>query len=774
MTLLKRLVIIFSSVTIICSVCFYFIGDKMIEQMSSGELNRGAGRTRGVLLSIQGEVNKRSSKAFEFANYLEITNELEKTNNLEYAENIVKIKIKAKYAPVENMLLLNDSFEVIRIIKGDKSYIESKEIKKIFNESLEILKKPINYKKGFIRGIINGIKSPYIVGVKRVESDKKDSNYVMVLDEIDKQFISEMENTTTREIELIKMDTNKEHPKVVISNQYNRDFYMLATDEYMDIYSNLDALSENDKFFVKMRDDRAVRNNTAKGVNALLILIISLTIIANIIIYLLIKYNVVSRILKINRAVNSIKEGTHLDIQITDKYLGDEISALNTDINGMFRRLKNYSDNLQYIGSHDALTSIENRYSITKYISNLVKGNEEFAILFLDLDNFKIINDNLGHEVGDNLLIKISDDLIEIRGDNKDILVGRLGGDEFVIIRKGENSDKKVKALAQKILDKLNKLYTINSYNYEIKASMGISYFPQHTIDEGELLQYSDIAMYCSKKTGGNTFKIFNQEMLEPLKIEKMLKKAILNDEFEVYLQPIFSVTKDTIKGSEALVRWNRDGEIIAPFKFLPIAKKTGDIVDIDNLVFSKAVQLCKEILDSGRSNFYISINTSKLFLKQVGLIPFILTELRENNISPEHIKVEVTEDEIIDDFEYTIEILNKIREIGINIYLDDFGIGYSSFSHIKTLPVDVIKIDRSLILDIEENKKTQEIVNTMIILAHSLNMSVVCEGVEEGIQVDILKKLGCDNIQGYYYSKPLNSNDFKQYISHFKKIDEA
>ncbi|MGL4762161.1 MAG: EAL domain-containing protein [Sarcina sp.] len=769
MTLLKRLVIIFSSVTVACSVCFFFIGDKMIEEMSSGELDRGSGRTRGVISSLNGEVEKRSSKVFEFSNYISIEERLEE-NRIINAKEIVNVQAKIKNIPVQNIFTLDSSFKIKEILKGDKTYIKSENIKNIINQSIELFEKPENYNKGFLRGIVNGDDAPYIVGLKKINKDKSNSDYIMVIDIIDTEFIKMLEESTARDLEIINANNVNKDVGYILHKQYDMEFYAVATEQCIDIYSSIDSLNGENQFFIKLLDDRVVRNNMTRGINALLILIISLTVIANMIVCLLIKNNVISRILKINTAVNSIKEGQHLDIQIVDEYLGDEISTLNNDINEMFKRLKNYSDNLQYLGSHDALTSIENRHSITRAISDLVKDKEEFAILFMDLDNFKVINDNLGHEVGDNLLIKISDDLICIKSQYDNLLVGRLGGDEFVIIRKGKNSDEKIKKLAQKILTRINKLYNISSYSYEIKASMGISYFPQHTSEESELLQYSDIAMYCSKKRGGNTFEVFTPKMLEPLKIEKMLKKAILNNEFEVYLQPIYNLERNTVKGAEALVRWNKDGEVIAPFKFLQVAKNTGDIVDIDNLVFSKAVALCKEIIASGKTNFYISINTSKLFLQQVGLIPFILNELKENYILPEHIKIEITEDEIIDDFEYTIEILNKIREIGIDIYLDDFGVGYSSFSHIKILPVDVIKIDRSLILDIENNKKTQEIVKTMILLAHSLSMEVVCEGIEEGVQVDILKKLECDSIQGYYYSKPLNSNDFKQYINHFKK----
>ncbi|MGL4989949.1 MAG: EAL domain-containing protein [Paraclostridium sp.] len=777
MTLLKRLVIIFASVTVICSICFFFIGNSIVEQISTGEFSRGSGRARGVILNLDAEVNVKSNIAIEFANYLEIIDNLSNIGDI--SEEIMGIKKKAKNTDVNTIITLDKDFLDKSIIKGDLEEVKSLESKSLIKNVELIMRKPEFFEKGILTGIVSTTNYPYIVGVKRINQDEKEtSDYVMVMERIDDIFIEFLSNKSGRNISLLQVTNNASQNKddYIIEHfrNFDRDFYIKLYENSISIFTQIDTFNDDMKFFIELKDSREVRENAQSGVNALLVIVIGLTIIANVIIYALIRNNVISRIIKINEAVNGIKEGNHLNVQIKDNELGDEISTLNKDLNGMFKRLKNYSDNLQYIGSHDALTGIENRYSITRYISKLTKNNEEFTILFLDLDNFKIINDNLGHEVGDNLLIKVSTDLMKIKSENSNISVGRLGGDEFIIVRKGKNNEEEIKVLARKILNKINKLYEINSYNYEIKASMGISFYPDHTKDEGELLQYSDIAMYCSKKQGGNIFNIFNEQMLEPLKIEKMIKRAIEFDEFEVYLQPIYDVHKNKMRGSEALIRWNNKGKIIPPNKFIPIAKKTGDIVDIDNMIFSKSVAICRELLDSGKKNFYISINTSKLFLQQVGLIAFMTNELKENNISPEYIKVEVTEDEIIDDFEQTIDVLNKIREIGIEIYLDDFGVGYSSFSHIKVLPVDVIKIDRSLILDIEYNPKTQEIVNTMILLAHNLNMSIVCEGVEEESQVEILRKLKCDNIQGYYFSKPLPKNEFKVFIQNFndtKKI---
>ncbi|MGL4739859.1 MAG: EAL domain-containing protein [Sarcina sp.] len=774
MTLLKRLVIIFASVTIICSVCFFFIGNSIVEQISTGEFSRGSGRARGVLLSLNAEVSLKSSKAIEFANYLEITNNFNSDGINDVSEELIGIKKKAKNSQVDTIITLDNDFLDKSIIKGDLEEIKSLEFKTLIKNVELIMKKPENFEKGLLTGVITTSNYPYIVGLKRINQNEKEiSDYVMVIEKMDDIFLEFLSNKSGRDISLIQFTStnNSLQSSVEHYRNFDKDFYMKLYENSISIFTQIETLNEDTKFFIELKDSREVRENAKSGVNALLVIVIGLTIIANVIIYALIRNNVISRIIKINEAVNGIKEGNHLNIQIKDNELGDEISTLNKDLNGMFKRLKNYSDNLQYIGSHDALTGIENRYSITRYISKLTKNNEDFAILFLDLDNFKVINDNLGHEVGDNLLIKVSTDLMKIKSENKNISVGRLGGDEFIIVRKGKNDEEEIKILARKILNKINKLYEINSYNYEIKASMGVSFYPEHTKDESELLQYSDIAMYCSKKQGGNIFNIFTENMLEPLKIEKMIKRAIELDEFEVYLQPIYDVNKNRMRGSEALIRWNNKEKIIPPNKFIPIAKKTGDIVDIDNMVFSKSVVLCRELLDAGEDNFYISVNTSKLFLQQVGLIAFMINELKENDISPKYIKIEVTEDEIIDNFEQTIDILNKIREIGIKVYLDDFGVGYSSFSHIKVLPVDVIKIDRSLILDIEYNPKTQEIVNTMILLAHNLNMSIVCEGVEDESQVEILRKLKCDNIQGYYFSEPLQKENFKRFIKSFNTI---
>lgn len=772
MSLMRKIALIFISVTIISSIFFYMIGRGIIEQISSGELERGPGRTNGVISKINGDINKISGKCLEFAEYYSIKDRLiiNEGLNEKNADEIIAIDKKADKAPVSSIILLNKDFKISKLLKN-KDNLKNSDIDEISAKAKKILNEEEYKEKAYFAGIITSKEYPYMVSVKKI-NNKSNSDFILIIEKMDQAYIETLKLETFRSLNIVKEKEEGTYSDADIEKVelYNREYYTLNQKDTLDFYTKIDSLENTDgDFYIKLMDTKEVRNNAQKNINALILIIILLTITANVISYFIIKKNVIKPILDVSKAVNNIKGGKQLDVKLKEYNTNDEMSLLNRDLNSMFKRLKSYSDNLEIASKKDSLTGLSNRYSINKYMRNLTNKNQEFALLFIDLDNFKGINDTLGHDIGDDLLIIVSNELTEFVKADENLTVGRLGGDEFIIIRKGKNNIDEINALACEILIRINKLYDINSYIYEVKASMGISYFPQHATDDRKVLQYSDIAMYCSKKSGGNDYNIFNETMLEPLRIEKRLKRAIENKEFEMYLQPIYSVNNDKIGGYEALIRWNIDGEVIRPDKFISLAKRTGDIVGIDNFILSKAIETCRDFLNKGQENFYISVNASKLFLKQKTLIPFILNELKKNNVPSKYVKIEVTEDEIIEDFEYTIDILSKIREIGIEVYLDDFGVGYSSFSHIKKLPIDVIKIDRSMLIDIDSNIKTQQIVNTMIILAHNLNMGIICEGIELENQVEILKNLKCDNIQGYYFSKPLAKDEFENFIKNNK-----
>ncbi|MBU3136663.1 bifunctional diguanylate cyclase/phosphodiesterase [Clostridium gasigenes] len=767
--LMRKIALIFITVTIISSVLYYALGKKIINVASSGELDRGPGRTNAVIKQIEGEINKITSQAREFGENFEITDKIDNEYGVEERKRIINIEKKIEKASITNMLIVNNNFEVNDIIKGTNLDINNIDTQDILNQAKDIMNKKENKGKGFFGGVITTKELSNIVGVKRINTENsKDNTYTVIINPINEVFMENINEITGRNIEIIKDNESiKNDKKIKKVNLYGRDFYCKLNEESIDIFTKFESLGNGPEYYIKLRDDRQVRNNATKNISTLIGIIMILNIICNVLLYIFIKIKVLARIININNVVNKVTKGTDLEIELQNDIYNDEISVLTGDLNKMFGRLKKYANNLEYIGSHDLLTSLINRNKLTEYISELKNNNEEFALFFIDLDNFKNINDTLGHNVGDELLCQVAKELKEYT-ENENIIISRIGGDEFIVVRKGKNNNDEIERFANSMLIKLNKIYSINNYSYEIKASMGISLYPQHSADEVSLMQYSDIAMYHSKKNGGNKYNIFNKKMLESLEIENKLKNAIRNEEFEVYYQPIYCISNNKIIGAEALVRWKTEDGMIYPDKFIPLAKKTGDIVDIDMFVLRQAISLCREWIDKGKEQFYVSINASKRFLKQNNFIEIIEKELKYQNVPTSALKLEITEDEIIDDAEYTEKLLKEIRKIGIGVYLDDFGTGYSSFNHIKTLPIDVVKIDRSLLINIEQDIEAKSIVETMISLCHKLKLKVVCEGVEELAQVEILKQINCDDIQGYYFSKPLPKQLFNKFLEEF------
>lgn len=769
MKLMRKITLIFIIVTVISSALYYVLGEKIIYMVNLGELAILTDRTNGAIEKIEDEINKVTSQVMEFGEYLQIVDRIDKKYGIGEIEEIINIKNKIEVAPIKNMIMLNDDFQIDDVLKINGLNINSTDFQEVLNKSREIMNKKENEERGFLSGTITTEESVYIVGIKRIENEKyENSKYVAIIQPMNEEFIEEMNKITERSLQIIKYSENifnKESMRMI--DLYGRDFYSVVNDDSIDIFSKFDILGDGPEYYIGLKDERAVMKNITINITLLIVLIIILTIIGNLLLYRFIRKRILDRIININTVVNKVTSGMDLEIELEDDINGDEISILTGDLNKMFSSLKNYSDNLEYIGSHDLLTSLINRNKLNEYIGELKNNNEEFALFFIDLDNFKIINDTLGHNVGDQLLCQVAKELTECTcGEN--IIISRIGGDEFVVVRKGKNDNFEIEKLAKNMLVKLNKTYGTSNYAYQVKASMGISFYPQHSDDEVNLLQYSDVAMYNSKASGGNSFTIFNKNMLETLEIENKLKSGIKNEEFKVYYQPIYGVSAERIIGAEALVRWETEEGIIYPDKFIQLAKKTGDIVEIDMLVLRQAINLCREWIDKGKEDFYVSINASKRFLKQNNVIEIIESELKYKNVPSSALRLEITEDEIIDDIEYTKELLKKIRKIGIKVYLDDFGTGYSSFNHIKTLPVDVVKIDRSLLIDIERDAKAKSIVETMINLCHNLGLKVVCEGVEDSIQVEILKKLNCDDIQGYYFSKPIGKEKFDKYLEEF------
>lgn len=439
--------------------------------------------------------------------------------------------------------------------------------------------------------------------------------------------------------------------------------------------------------------------------------------------------------------------------------------------------IKKNSEELTYLANYDTLTNLLNRHNLFEYLTKLIQDKEEFSIYFIDIDDFKNINDTLGHNTGDEVLRIVADKLLAFKYSfNMDtinkITIGRLGGDEFLVVKKGKDSIREIKDLAKEIQRVLYEEFEIENNTFKLKASIGISSYPADGDNVFTLIKYADISMYRSKEEGGNKNKIFSEEMLEEINMQSSLSSAIKNKEFEVYFQPIYDVDKEKIIGAEALTRWNTEYGVISPNKYIPLAKKTGDIVKLDEFVLEEACRCCKEIYKLGEEDFKVSINISYSAIKQNNFIEKIVKIITKEGINPRSIKLEITEDETIDNIDFTVEILNKLRNLGFQIALDDFGVGYSSFNYIKILPLDTLKIDRSLLKSLENDRKTLSIIETLIKLSHTLGLNVVCEGVEIFSQLELLRKINCDSIQGYYISKPIDFNSFKEFIIDFNNIE--
>lgn len=418
---------------------------------------------------------------------------------------------------------------------------------------------------------------------------------------------------------------------------------------------------------------------------------------------------------------------------------------------------------------YDSLTELPNRVLVTDRISQAMNYSDRsktcFAILFLDLDRFKMINDTLGHKYGDKLLKAVAERLLLVVRSND--TASRSGGDEFLIILTLLQDEKDCALIACKLVEAFNKPFYIENYKFSTTISIGISLYPRDGHDAETLIRNADIAMYSAKEIGRNNFQFFTEEMnlkiQQRSKIENELRDALAKNELTLLYQPIINLKNGKIVGAEALLRWNHpiEGEI-QPSDFVSIAEESGLIISIGEWVLRTACKQIKAWQELGCENFYISVNLSARQFKQENLFETIYSIFKETNINPSSLSLELTETVIMDNVETTLLTLYKLKNMGIMIAIDDFGIGYSSLNYLKELPVDKLKIDISFIRDINYADGSA-ITAAIIALAEQLHLKVIAEGVENKEQLLFLIRHRCDEIQGFYFSKPLNSAEFYQ-----------
>jgi len=433
--------------------------------------------------------------------------------------------------------------------------------------------------------------------------------------------------------------------------------------------------------------------------------------------------------------------------------------------------LKEQAFKLAHQANHDALTGLPNRTLFRDRLEETIKyskrNNKKFALMFIDLDRFKQINDSFGHQFGDKFLLEVTTRLKKIL--REEDTLARLGGDEFTIIAKDIHSKEDCKVIAEKILDILKEPIYIDNNQIYASLSIGISLYPDDSNNTSNLIKYADSAMYRAKEKGRNNYKFYSFELtmkaFENVVMETKLRSAIKNEEFEVYYQPQVVASADKLIGVEALVRWNHpELGLVSPAKFIPIAEDSGLIVDIDRIVMKKALKDYNKAKEMGCSFKKLSLNLATKQLLRDDFISYIETTLQNNNFNPKNLGLEVIESDIMRDPYSSIKILEKINDLGIDISVDDFGTGYSSLAYLKKLPINKLKIDRSFVMDIINDEDSAQIVNAIIVLAKSLNLDIIAEGVETKEQCDFLLQMGCKNIQGYYFSKPLCFEDMIQY----------
>ncbi|VYU43220.1 EAL domain-containing protein [Clostridium tertium] len=423
---------------------------------------------------------------------------------------------------------------------------------------------------------------------------------------------------------------------------------------------------------------------------------------------------------------------------------------------------KEASLKLEYMSYYDELTGLINRKRYKEVIDKEIKAltalESRGALIIVDIDNFKFVNDSYGHIYGDIFLQKFSEDLKKVFDTNATIC--RFGGDEFLIFVPYIESANEIKKIATNIMNILKDPYNISGKKIFSSVSIGVSVFPDDAEDFEGLLKNSDASMYMAKSNGKNQWQMFNSNISKEINriysIQKGLRTTLENNEMYVVFQPKVRLTDDEVDGFEALLRWkSEEMGFVSPGEFIPVAESTRLIIPIGKFVLREVFAKIKYLLSEGYDNFKIAVNLSEVQLREGDLVQYFNSLIEEFQVSPKYIEIEITESMIMKSVDRNIAYLLEIKELGASIALDDFGTGYSSLNHLTKLPIDVLKIDRSFVVDMTQNDKSRYIVENIIQLSHKLGITVVAEGVEDKEQVDYLKSIECDTVQGYYYSRP-------------------
>ncbi|MEB0182494.1 EAL domain-containing protein, partial [Pseudomonas sp. CCC3.2] len=453
--------------------------------------------------------------------------------------------------------------------------------------------------------------------------------------------------------------------------------------------------------------------------------------------------------------------------------LATEIQLLDgaTQLAGIAIERKHTENRIRYMGDHDALTGLPNRLLLEDRLKQAIIYAQRFGrlvtVAFIDLDKFKLVNDSLGHSAGDELLKTVASRMV--KSVRRTDTVVRLGGDEFVIILFDQPSDAEdITSVLQNIQESILQPIHLSGHTLHVTCSMGLATYPADGIDTDTLLRNADAAMYRSKEMGRNGYQFYTHEMNTrhqgKLALQDGLRNAIENEEFLLLYQPQIDLHTGQIIGVEALIRWQHpDLGIVSPIKFISQAEETGLIVPIGDWVIHSACLQAKAWQDAGLPPITMSVNISARQFIERDLIHRVEHALLESNLEPMYLELELTESLIMQDLQQAISKMEKLQAMGVRLSIDDFGTGYSSLAALKSFPIVRLKIDQSFIRDLPDNENDKAIATAVISLGHKLNLKVIAEGVETEAQQVFLRENGCDEMQGYLFSKPVLAREIEQ-----------
>jgi diguanylate cyclase (GGDEF)-like protein len=476
------------------------------------------------------------------------------------------------------------------------------------------------------------------------------------------------------------------------------------------------------------------------------------------------------------------------DALLVDMLVATVVIIMASQIGTLKQKLKSREEaekQFRVLAYYDSLTGLPNRVMFKEVLGQAIRtaGRAEkaaLALLFIDLDYFKRINDSLGHEVGDELLRAVTEKLLVstrnsdyiARNDETNLsnVLSRLGGDEFTVLLHSLARTEDAGKVAARIQKDLSQAFVIGEREIFVTASIGIALYPHDGTNVQDLLKNADAAMYHAKSKGRNNYQYYSPAMnfaaLEVLTMEHKLHKAIGNNELLLYYQPKKSLTEDRITGMEALLRWQPpDGEAIMPSQFISIAEETGLIIDIGKWVLGRACVQAKEWQDAGYEPRVMSVNLSSRQFDQKDLVEVVSAALMDSGLDSRFIELEITESAVMSDPGGALKVLEKLKEMGVSISMDDFGTGYSSLNYLRMIPLDYLKIDRSFIVNIGKTKRDEAIIKAIVGIAHSLDLRVVAEGVEKEEQLAFLCECRCDEIQGYIVSRPVPASEMTKFL---------